>query len=62
MGESWNIYVMPGGENISKDFCNKPFCVQQNWIDEPVVVVLLCGRLAGHMGVCDPTPPMSDVQ
>lgn len=56
-----SIYLLPGGECISKDFCNWPVRVEQSWVDEPVAAVLLCGRLRGHEGDCDPMPPMSDV-
>jgi hypothetical protein len=54
------IYSLPGGENLSRSFCNWPVNVQTNWIDEPVAAVLLCGRLQGHKGDCDPMPPMPD--
>ncbi len=55
------IYGLPGGDAISKDFCNLPVRVEQAWLDEPVAAVLLCGRLANHIGDCDPMPPLSDV-
>lgn len=56
-----DIYTLPGGDNISKDFCNRPVRVEQTWMDEPVAAVLLCGRLKNHNGDCNPMPPLSDV-
>jgi hypothetical protein len=55
------IYALPGGENLSKSFCNWPVSVQTTWIDEPMATVLLCGRLKGHEGDCNPVPPVSDI-
>lgn len=56
-----DLLGLPGGEFLSKDFCNWPVRIEQNWIDEPIAVVLLCGRLKHHEGDCDPAPPLSDV-
>lgn len=62
----WNLYEtvygLPGGNHLSKDFCNLPVRVEQSWVDEPVAAVLLCGRLRNHENDCDPMPPMSEVQ
>ena len=55
------IQGIPGGENLSWSFCNRPVRVEQSWNDEPMAAILLCGRLADHFGDCDPTPPMGDV-
>jgi hypothetical protein len=57
-----DIFSLPGGDCISRDFCNNPVRVEQAWVDEPVAAVLLCGRLIDHKGDCDPMPPLSDVQ
>lgn len=54
------IYLLPGGNCISKDFCNWPVEVVQSWLGEPIAAVLLCGRLKDHEGACDSVPPMSD--
>ncbi len=59
--EVLDIYSLPGGDCISRDFCNKAVRVEQTWNDEPVAAVLLCGRLNNHIGDCDPMPPLSDV-
>lgn len=56
-----DIYSLPGGNALSKDFCNLPVSVEQSWVSEPVAAILLCGRLRNHEGNCDPAPPMSDV-
>lgn len=56
-----SIYALPGGENLSRDFCNKPVSVSTTWLDEAVAaVILLCGRLVPHEGDCDPIPLVSD--
>jgi hypothetical protein len=57
---------LPGAQELSDEFCNRPVRVEQvwddaMWDDQPVAVVLLCGRLHGHIGDCDPTPPISDI-
>lgn len=57
-----DLLGLPGGENLSRDFCNWPVRIEQDWINEPVAAVLLCGKLRGHEGDCDPMPPLSEVQ
>jgi hypothetical protein len=52
---------LPGADHLDNGFCNKAVRVDQIWEDEPMAVVYLCGRLTGHRGDCDPTPPLSDI-
>lgn len=60
MPKRWSVDLnqLPGGDALSASFCNMPVSVDQSWLDEPVAVVLLCGRDAGHGGACGKREPL----
>jgi hypothetical protein len=50
------FWSVPGRNDLSPDFCNRAVRIDQQWNDEPIAALLLCGRNAGHDGECDEYP------
>lgn len=61
------IPFIQGWEDLSPDYCNRPFRVVTDLSYEPRSVdmfaaILICGRPANHEGKCDELPPIEEFE
>ena len=58
--------MVEGWEDLSSDYCNRPYKVVTDLSYEPRSVdmfaaILLCGKLSNHDGRCEALPPLEEV-